>query len=114
MRRDGNIVRYSAEELDNIVAKGEGQTNWAAVDALTDEELEASIDHEDEGEFDWDNVIIGIPLPKRQITLRLDGDIIDAFKAQGSGYQTRINNVLRSYVNAVRLEELRRQRRKAS
>jgi uncharacterized protein (DUF4415 family) len=96
------------------VAKGEGQTNWAAVDALTDEELEASIDHEDEGEFDWDNVIIGIPLPKRQITLRLDGDIIDAFKAQGSGYQTRINNVLRSYVNAVRLEELRRQRRKAS
>ena len=114
MRRDGNIVRYSAEELDNIVAKGEGQTNWAAVDALTDEELEASIDHEDEGEFDWDNVIIGIPLPKRQITLRLDGDIIDAFKAQGSGYQTRINNVLRSYVNAVRLEALRRQRRKAS
>jgi uncharacterized protein (DUF4415 family) len=44
----------------------------------------------------------------------LDGDIIEAFKAQGSGYQTRINNVLRSYVNAIRLEEMERQRRKAS
>ncbi len=33
--------------------------------------------------------------PKRQITLRLDAEIIDHFKAQGRGWQTRINNALR-------------------
>ena len=114
MRRDGDIVSYTAEELREMRERGEDLTDWERVGSLTDEEIEAAFDHEDEGEFDWDNVIVGIPLPKRQITLRLDGDIIDAFKAKGSGYQTRINNVLRSYVNAIRLSEMREQRRKAS
>ena len=33
--------------------------------------------------------------PKRQISLRLDPDVIDAFKATGKGWQGRINDVLR-------------------
>lgn len=33
--------------------------------------------------------------PKQQVTLRLDADVIEGFKAQGPGWQTRINNVLR-------------------
>lgn len=35
---------------------------------------------------------------KRQITLRLDADLIDTFKASGDGWQTRINAVLRDAV----------------
>lgn len=35
---------------------------------------------------------------KRQITLRLDADLIDTFKASGEGWQTRINAVLRDAV----------------
>ena len=43
------------------------------------------------------------PLPhKVQISIRLDEDIIEWFKAQGSGYQSRINAVLRAYVEAMR------------
>src|SRR6476660_120360 len=114
MRRDVDIVSCTSDKLREKRERGEDLTDWERVKSLTDEEIEAAIDYEEEGEFDWDNVIVGIPTPKRQITLRLDGDIIDAFKAQGSGYQTRINNVLRSYVNAIRLEELMKQRRKAS
>lgn len=38
--------------------------------------------------------------PKQQLTLRLDPDIVSFFKEQGRGYQTRINAVLRSFVNA--------------
>jgi len=114
MRRDGDIVSYTSDELREMRERGEDLTDWERVKSLTDEEIEAATDYEDEGEFDWDNVIVGIPMPKRQITLRLDGDIIDAFKVQGSGYQTRINNVLRSYVNALRLEGLNQQRRKTS
>jgi uncharacterized protein (DUF4415 family) len=35
---------------------------------------------------------------KRQITLRLDADLLDFFEAQGKGYQTRINAALRDWV----------------
>jgi uncharacterized protein (DUF4415 family) len=35
---------------------------------------------------------------KRQITLRLDADLIDTFKASGDGWQTRINAVMRDAV----------------
>jgi len=35
---------------------------------------------------------------KKQITLRLDMDLIDWFKKQGAGYQTRINTALREFV----------------
>lgn len=37
---------------------------------------------------------------KRQITLRLDADLVDFFEAQGKGYQTRINEALREWVEA--------------
>jgi uncharacterized protein (DUF4415 family) len=35
---------------------------------------------------------------KQQLTLRLDGDVVDWFKQQGAGYQTQINAVLRRHV----------------
>jgi len=43
------------------------------------------------------------PLPgKRQVTLRIDADVLEWFRAQGRGYQTRINALLRAYVDAHR------------
>jgi uncharacterized protein (DUF4415 family) len=36
-----------------------------------------------------------VETPKKQVTLRLDQDIIDHFKAEGPGWQTRINDALR-------------------
>jgi uncharacterized protein (DUF4415 family) len=39
--------------------------------------------------------------PKSSISLRVDQDVLDWFKAQGPGYQTRINLVLRAYRDAV-------------
>ena len=49
----------------------------------------------------------GIPAPppaanKRPVTMRLDPDVIDHFKAQGRGWQTRINAVLRAFVDGQR------------
>ncbi|MGI8475772.1 MAG: BrnA antitoxin family protein [Thermomicrobiales bacterium] len=80
--------------------RGEGQTDWAYLAALSQEELEASIDKEEEGEFDWSTTQVGIPGPKRQLTVRLDVDVVEWFKTLGPGYQTRMNAVLRSYVDA--------------
>jgi len=38
--------------------------------------------------------------PKASISLRVDQDVLDWFKAQGTGYQTRINTVLRAFRDA--------------
>ena len=55
------------------------------------------------GEAFWKNARVVMPgRGKRQLTVRLDGDVLDWFKAQGKGYQTRMNAVLRSYYEAHR------------
>jgi uncharacterized protein (DUF4415 family) len=102
---EGRIVRYTAAEIDAMLARGESKTDWARVDALTEEELEASIDFEEEGEVDWDNIDIKVGSSSHAPLIRVDGDVLDFFRAQGPGYQTRINQVLRSYVEAHRGEE---------
>jgi uncharacterized protein (DUF4415 family) len=48
----------------------------------------------------WTNVQVMAPEPKRLISLRLDPDVLNFFQKQGRGYQTRINAVLRAYMNA--------------
>ncbi len=100
MQNNEHTVRYTADEIDEMRRRGESQTDWARVDALTEEELEASIDHDEEGEIDWSTVQVGIPGPKQQLTVRFDTDVVEWFKAQGAGYQTRMNAVLRSFVEA--------------
>ncbi|MBX9612324.1 MAG: BrnA antitoxin family protein [Burkholderiales bacterium] len=37
---------------------------------------------------------------KASISLRVDQDVLEWFKAQGTGYQTRINTVLRAFRDA--------------
>lgn len=53
-----------------------------------------------EGDFDWTQATVFIPPAKAAISLRLDTDVLAFFKAQGRGYQTRINAVLRRYMEA--------------
>ncbi len=38
--------------------------------------------------------------PKKQLTIRLNGDIVEFFKAHGKGWQTEINDILQDYVNS--------------
>jgi len=38
------------------------------------------------------------PLNKAAINIRLDQEVLDFFKSQGAGYQTRMNSVLRAYM----------------
>ena len=111
MPKQEHIVRYTAEELDEMLRRGESQTDWARVDAMTEEELEASIDQAEEGEFDWSTVQVGIPGPTQQLTVRLDRDAIEWFKAQGPGYQMRMNAVLRSVVDAQKRQDAPASRR---
>jgi uncharacterized protein (DUF4415 family) len=49
----------------------------------------------------WEKtIVLGIPEPKQGVHIRLDADVLRWFKAQGPGYQTRINAVLRAFMAA--------------
>jgi uncharacterized protein (DUF4415 family) len=51
----------------------------------------------------WKRARLVMPeAPKKQLTVRLDADVVAWFKSQGRGYQTRMNAVLRSYYEAHR------------
>ena len=79
------------------------KTDWARL-----ESKKAASDISDEHpEADFRHVVRGIvrrglqPLPsKTSVSLRLDQDVLEWFKAQGAGYQTRINSVLRAFRDA--------------
>ncbi len=40
---------------------------------------------------------------KRQITIRIDADVLDWFRAQGKGYQTHMNAILKAYMHSQKL-----------
>jgi uncharacterized protein (DUF4415 family) len=102
MGKKQNIVRYSAEELAAKIARGESETDWERVKAMPQEEVERLADEEDGPLPDgWEStIIIGLPPRKRDVHIRLDADVVDWFRTQGRGYQTRINAVLRAFVEA--------------
>lgn len=105
MAKDGDIKRYSAEELRARRARGESRTDWARVDALSEAELDAAIaadpDWRDIPRDWWKDAVPVAPGAKKLLSLRLDPDVIDWFRAQGPGYQTRMNAVLRAYMRAA-------------
>ncbi len=103
MRKRGDIVSYTAEELAEMRRRGESLTDWKRVEAMTEAELEASIaaDPDDiHEELDWTKAFIGLPPRKKEIHIRIDSDVLDWFKRSGSGYQTKMNNVLRAFVQS--------------
>lgn len=106
---DGNIRRYSADELRAMIARGESKTDWQAVRNMTEEELEASIASDPDWKdvpVDWyKDAIPVMPGPKKLLSLRLDPDVVEWFRGQGAGYQTRMNAVLRAYVKARQREK---------
>lgn len=101
MENEERIVRYTMDELIELRARGEGLTDWAALDAMTEEELEASIDWEEEGEFDLTKAFAGLPPGMRQpSTIRFDGDVLAWFQPRSSSFRRHISGVLRAYVDA--------------
>ena len=83
-----------------MILRGEDRTDWARLNALTEEELEASIDYDDEGEFDLSTAQAGMPALSRPVTVYIDAAVIEWFEAQESGYETKMNAALRAHVHA--------------
>ncbi len=78
-------------------------TDIEALRNMSDEDIDYSDIPPTTPEF-WANVVVRKGLKpvvrKKQVTLRLDSDIIDYLRTGGNGYQTKINQLLRSFVDA--------------
>jgi uncharacterized protein (DUF4415 family) len=84
-------------------ARGESRTDWARVDAMTEEELEAAIASDPDWAdipHDWyEHATPHYPdSMRKQVSLRIDPDILAWFKRLGPGYRERINAALRAFV----------------
>lgn len=72
------------------------KTDWKRLAAQKDSEIDTSNIPELGDDF-FREAELRLP-PKQAITIRLDADVLEWFKEQGQGYQTRINQLLRRYM----------------
>nr|CAD6419027.1 3-oxoacyl-ACP synthase [Rhizobium sp. Q54] len=89
---------------DGSLVPFENKTDYARLDAVTAEEIEAVAAADEDGpptsDEEWAKAVV---LPaKVPVGIKLDRDVLDWFKAGGRGYQTRMNAVLRRYMEAHR------------
>ncbi|RFC62491.1 3-oxoacyl-ACP synthase [Fulvimarina endophytica] len=94
-RLDGsNPPEPTKEERERFDALRDEDIDFSDIPELTDAQL-----------AEMRLVAPGEVVPtKKQLTIRLDAEIVDWFRAQGRGYQTRMNDVLGAYVRAVKRE----------
>jgi uncharacterized protein (DUF4415 family) len=75
------------------------KTDWSKLAKLKDSDIDTS----DLAPLDKDffrKAEIRMPKPKTMVSIRLDEDVLNWFKKQGKGYQTKINEILKMYVRA--------------
>ena len=88
MSEKPTTVRYSLSEIKALRARGEDLTRPDAPEA------------ESLGEDFWKQARVVAPTSKTSVHLRLDSDVVEWFRARGKGHLTRMNAVLRAYVEA--------------
>ena len=89
----GRITRTTSE------TRTKGKTDFKRWRRMRD----ADIDDSDIPKLDksfWKTAKLTMPEPKDRLTIRVDHDVVEWLKKAGSGYQTRINALLRSYMKA--------------
>jgi uncharacterized protein (DUF4415 family) len=85
------------------IRRPEGKTDWNRLAALDDGTIRKTIASDPDAapiaDAAWfRRAKIVLPEPKKAVSIRLDRDVMEWFQRQGKGYQTRINAVLRAYV----------------
>lgn len=94
-----NIVKLTLDPNNLPPLTAEERAELDAIAAMPDDQIDYS-DAPYLPDAVWMKAADRLPDTKKQITLRIDADVIDFFKHTGRRYQTRINSVLRAYVDA--------------
>lgn len=91
------------EKLTGKRSAKKGATDWKRLRALSDKDIRAAVKTDPDArptdvDF-WKQAKIVLPRAKQTVTIRLDADLLVWLRRQ-KGYQTRINAVLRTYMEA--------------
>jgi uncharacterized protein (DUF4415 family) len=103
LTQDGRVL---IEQPDGSFRAAASRTDWDRVRAMSDDEVEAAAAGDPDAppldEAFWQEARVVLPRPtrKKHTGLRIDEDVLAWFRAHGPGYQTRMNAVLRAYVEA--------------
>lgn len=91
-----------------------GRADLARLRRMTDAEIERTAPDELPFLPDsfWKNAHVVVPSPKEAISFRVDADVLAWFRAAGARYQSRMNAVLRTYVDEMRQPSRRRRSRR--
>lgn len=83
-----NISSKSRTDFERLAKMKDSEIDYSDIPEITPEQFAKAV------------VRKGLkPVPKKsQITLRLDSDVLEWFKGTGKGYHTRINTLLREYM----------------
>jgi uncharacterized protein (DUF4415 family) len=99
MMKEDDVVRYTAEEIDAMLAAGEDRTDWLRDDSYEEIEAQIAADPDLAVPDNWAELARpGFPFPlpsranKRQVTARYDAEVVD--------WQSRMNTVLRAFVDS--------------
>ena len=88
MKKKSTIVKYTLSEVEAVRERGEDPT-------LRDAPRAESL-----GPEFWKSARVIMPTGKTSVHLRLDRDVVEWFRANGKGHLTRMNAVLRAFVDA--------------
>jgi len=72
------------------------KTDWKRLKEMSDKDIDLD-DIPELGDEFFKHAQLQLPT-KQAVTMRLDSDVLAWFKQQGKGYQTRINKLLRKYM----------------
>ena len=110
------MAKVKNEKTDGIITVSQGvpmgsredETDWDRLHAMTEEEIERNAREDPETlcleDCDLTQLRVVTPPEKKQISVRMDGDVVDWFQSLGKGYQTRMNAVLRAYMESRKRE----------
>ena len=93
------ITRVTLEEARRM----KDETDYARLDAMTDEDVAKAVAEDPDAaplDIDWTKARLVLPPGKENVTLRDDRDVLAWFRATGKGFHTRMNAVLRAYMDA--------------
>ena len=105
-KKESSIVKRTLDLTKQPALSTEQKARLKAVAAMPDDQIDYS-DAPHLSDAAWIKASEQMPHTKKQITLRIDAEVVEFFKSTGARYQTRINSVLRSYVEAHRKRELK-------
>lgn len=97
------IVKMTLEEARRLPER----TDYARLDAMTDEDIAKAVGEDPDAvplDIDWSKARIVMPPGKENVTLRVDRDVLAWYRSTGRGFHTRMNAVLRAYMEAHRTQ----------